>query len=268
MWDRWNDLLEASSMRESGPAASGGAESSAFEEALARCEYLVTRRRPLGLVYGTAGCGHSELLDTLANRFRHDHDTLTASVEGTAIDRAQLVSELALSLDIGDVGGSPDVQERAIHDRLAGLADCGRGVLVCLHHLDEADPPVLSALARLLRISGRRPALTVIASAESHPSPALCGLSREFGFVRIELSPWSAAETADTVVHRLRHMGGDAAVMDADILDAVRESTHGPPRDVERLCELLELARSQGDELELTADGIRAAAVELCNTAS
>ncbi|MEZ6067953.1 MAG: AAA family ATPase [Planctomycetaceae bacterium] len=235
----------------------------AVQEALARCDYLVSRRRPLGLVTGQPGVGRGRLLDMLLERLDEDMGCLIARFDATDLSRERLELELIHTLGLAGRPGSGTDRSIELRDRIEGLAECGRAVVVLIDHLDEANADTLQGLRVLLRTTAARPALTIIGTARPSIVDGLRQLASEFGFVRIELRNLTGDELVEHARDRLTRRGEATIALPSESEAALREITGGLPRDVERLCELLALARSIDDTNAITPERLRAAHAEL-----
>lgn len=229
------------------------------EEALARCEFLIEGRRPFGVLAGPAGCGKTHLLRELRAGTARPSKGGTLLLEMTGVDDRQFLRELADNFGLGLASDDSSLLLRAIRDRVEGESDCGRPTLLLLDHLDAAGEQALRIVRLLLNVAAASKSLTVIAAAR-HPLPAAVqALLDDFGSVRIELRPLAETETAQ-FVDAMLSSGGPPCSTQA--LAELQRLTAGQPRQLERLCELLRLAR-EVDAASLTPEMIRAAGDEL-----
>jgi general secretion pathway protein A len=72
--------------------------------------------------------------------------------------------------------------------------------------------------------------------------------------VKCLLRPFSAAETAEYVVHRLHAAGAGEAIFDPDAMAEIHRLTHGIPRRINRLCDLALLIGYAEQRKSLLAD--------------
>jgi len=236
------------------------------EEALARCEFLIQERRPLGVVGGGSGAGKSRLLRTLQGRGRSLACTPAALVDMTAADGLHLLRELADGWGLASRSRDRFELLRGLRDRCLGDAACGVGQLVLLDHLDQAAPDAFDLIRSLLNITAPSRALTVIA-ASRQPLPSLLQwLLADFGSIRIELGRLGPNETAEFVRATLDQFGREEVAIRPAALSELQRLSAGQARQLERLCELAALASTvEGTDI-LTPELIRAAHWELPET--
>lgn len=237
-----------------------------LQEALARCEFLVEQHRPFGLVTGPAGVGKSRLLSRLQQSIVRPSLSPPLHIDLTAADELQFLSDLADALAVGLVTGRRELF-RAIQDRLSGIADCGGHQLLLLDHLDDAHPQVLQTLAQLLRSPAAIGTLTIIAAVRNLQSPAVAALQQDFGWLRIELQPLEATQSAHSARQLLRRAGRHERSLPPDAVPELQRLTAGNPRQVQRLVELARLALDTDLDDSISPAALRASARELAVSA-
>jgi type II secretory pathway predicted ATPase ExeA len=241
----------------------GFTSTAAHDEALARCEFLLQRRRPWGLISGPAGTGKSALLRRLRSDSRALLGTSAVWMDATGAGDEQLLYEIAQGLGLGGVSRDPMQVSIAIRDRLDGQAQCEERRLVLIDHLDSAADSLLPSLRQLLRGASVNGAFTVIAAARVPLSAELQEIDLDFGSVAIEAPPLGRDETNEYLRGALRRGSLHERSFDLDAFDALFRLSGGRPRQIDRLCELALLAREVEQAERVSADLLAAAAQEM-----
>jgi general secretion pathway protein A len=234
------------------------------EEALARLEFLVERRRPCGIVLGPEGCGKSLLLRTFETQLRR-HSVHIARVEAAALDGTALLWQVHAALGLAPTPESaPLALWQELSDSLRALRDAGDHTVLLIDHADRLQDCGLSQVGRLLRTcaSSGTP-VTIILAARTPLSERLHDEAACCADLRIELAPLGRQETVDYVRGALLDAGGRRDLFDAGALAAVHERTGGRLGRIDRLCGLALLAAMADEHTTVSRDVIEAAAAEL-----
>ena len=228
-------------------------------EALARLDFLRESRCPFGLLLGSSGSGKSIVLTTFAARAQRD-GALVALVNAAASDELAFLVPLAIGLQI-EVENDAGHLWRRLLDRLEELKlECLTGVLL-LDDLDRAGPSVLAIVERLL---GRADAPLTIVAAARHETAARIGarLLDQTG-LRIDLSPWSEAETRDYLNTTLTNAGRLQPAFNDAATRRLFELSGGAPRKVNQLAQLALVAGAGQKLLQIDQGTVEAVQDEL-----
>lgn len=239
-------------------------ESTQHDEALARLYYLVEHRRQCGLLTGIGGTGKSLLLAILANQVRRTQRQ-AVWLDLLGLSGGELLWQVASQLNLAPIEGAPlSVLWRAVRDQLHALRLSQLQTVILVDRLDRADDDCAQMLERLLQLDqGPSCWVTLVAATRS---PALRGSSAgllERSDLRVELIPWTPADTSEYVRSALRRAGCDRELLDDEALQAVFECSRGIPRNVNRVCDLSLLAAMGQPVDTIDAATVHAASEEL-----
>jgi type II secretory pathway predicted ATPase ExeA len=238
------------------------------EEALARLHFLVDEHRRLGLCLGLAGGGKSMLLEVFARQLRRQGRQVV-NVALLGADLHEFLWRLA-----ADLGGNPplDASEfflwRAATERLAEQQQDRFETVVLLDDGDEAEPPVLDAIARLAecdRSSDSR--LTIVATAATMSIRQLTSRLLDQAELRIELDPWEQADTVGYVLAALRQAGRRDPLFTDEAMVRLHDLCDGIPRRITQLASLSLLAGAGQRAERIDAETVEAAFHELAAVA-
>jgi type II secretory pathway predicted ATPase ExeA len=238
------------------------------EEAVARLHFLVDEDRRFGLCLGPAGVGKSMLLEVFARQLRRQgRQVINIGLLGS--DLHQYLWRLA-----ADLGGNPplDASEfalwRSATERLQAHRLQRLDSVILLDDADEAEPPVLDAIARLAefdRSSDSR--LTIIATAATTNVRQLTGRLLDLAELRIELEPWEQADTIGYVLSALRQAGRRESVFVDEAMVRLHDLCDGIPRRINQLANLSLVAGAGHRAERIDADTVEAAFNELAAVA-
>ena len=239
-------------------------ESPVHEEALARLQFLVERRRRVGVLTGPTGTGKSLLLRVLLDQLQRGRYQ-GSLIDATGCDSVELTSRLAESFGIAvEEATSPAGLWCLIEDELRGRrAEQAATVLLC-DHLDRADAEACQTLDRLLAVWESIGCMATVIVAVEHVDTLphdsrllnLCDL-------RISLATLDRESTSDYITEHVVQAGCGRELFTDEALTAIFERTQGVPRAIDRLGDLSLLA-GMGESVE-TIDGamVTRAAAEL-----
>jgi type II secretory pathway predicted ATPase ExeA len=238
------------------------------EEALARLQFLADEHRRVGLCLGPAGGGKSMLSVVFARRLRRQgRQVINLGLIGA--DLHEFLWRLA-----ADLGGNPrsDASElslwRAATERLAEYRLEQLDTIVLLDDADEAEPPVLDAIARLAECQRSSDArLTIIATAATTSVRQLASRLVDQVELRIELEPWEQADTVGFVLSALRQAGRREPVFADEALVRLHELCDGIPRRINHLANLSLLAGAGQRAEQIDAETVESAFHELATLA-
>jgi type II secretory pathway predicted ATPase ExeA len=232
----------------------------AHEEALARLEFLVERRRLCGIVLGPEACGKSALLRKFETQLRRC-PVQVARLEAASALLWQVHAALGLAPTLES---APLALWQELSDSLRALRDAGDHAVLLIDHADRLQDCGLSVVGRLLRTWASSGApVTIILAARAPLPERLHDEAASCADLRIELAPLERQETVDYVRGALLDAGGRRDLFDAAALAAVHERTGGRLGRIDRLCGLALLAAMADEHTTVTRDVIEAAAAEL-----
>lgn len=212
--------------------------SASHEEAAARFEYLVEARRRVGVLLGESGVGKSLMLRVAADRLTRK-GCAVASVDVVGVGTRDLLWQLAASLGAAPRDTSDMVHLwRLVADRIAENRLQQTSTVLLVDDAGQAGPDVLTQLVRLARLDSTSAARwTMVLAAEPNQAARWNESLRELVDLRIELEPWSRADTIGYVQTSLVDAGRFDPVFDDEALSALCELTAGVPRRVIRLAD-------------------------------
>lgn len=213
--------------------------SASHDEALARLEYLVDARRRLGVLLGEGGVGKSLVLRVAAERFARK-GAAVAIVDAVGVSTREFLWQLASSLGAAPRDTSDSVHLwRLVVDRLAENRLQQTSTVLLVDDAGQAGPDVIVQLARLARLETAPTARwTIVLAAEAAQAARWSETLREQVDLRIDLEPWSEADTIGFVQTSLVDAGRFDPVFEHDALTTIHDLTQGVPRRVVRLADL------------------------------
>ncbi len=228
------------------------------EEALARLEWLVAERQRCGIVTGDAGAGKSHLAVTAARRLGGLGCEVAVLSLGGLPEGAWLDLLLErLPLDAA-TRAEPARPWQKLEDRLRENALMERPTVIVCDDIDRGPADAADGLARIAAAAEPRFAWSlVVATATPAGIGRVPDALRQRAAVRIELTPWTDAETVGYLGWELARHGRRADCFTPAAADALARFAGGVPRDVCRLARLA-LVAAAGDG----ADQVDAATVE------
>jgi general secretion pathway protein A len=214
------------------------------QAALLKLRYAVENQRGGAILAGPSGSGKTLLVRMLR--------TLLAPRCAPVVHLVfpQMPTDQFLAYAAGELTGDaaadrpPAVSRsvRQIEQFLAGNVQRGQHAALVVdeaHLLDDAQTWEALRLLMNFEYCGR-PGLTLLVAGQTGILPTLDRmpqLEERFG-VKCLLRPFSQAETAQYVTHRLQAAGADPAVFDREALAEIHRLTHGIPRQINRLGDL------------------------------
>jgi general secretion pathway protein A len=234
------------------------------EEALARLEYLVEARRRLGVLVGDAGVGKSLVLRVARERLARKGAEV-ALVDALGSGTRDLLWQLAAALGTAPREASevPHLW-RLVADRIAENRLQQISTVLLVDDAGQAGPDVLTQLRRLARLDATPAAQwTIVLVAEAQQAARWPESLRESVDLRIELEPWSEADTIGFVQTSLVEAGRLEPIFEDEALAAMYDLTSGVPRRVARLAEFALVAGAAVDLDRIDATMVQTAYDEM-----
>lgn len=231
------------------PPLPGGLNPSAFypnpthDEALARMNFLVGRRRGVGLLLGGAGSGKSLVLEVLAAQVRL-RGGVAVRVSLDALEPEELLAALAVGcgLDPDRDATLPQLWRQFV-DRLAEHRYQKLRTVLLLDDADRSLAAVRDQIGRLAQLEdGRATRLTWILAARPEHASRLGARLMELTDLRIDLAPWELADTDGYLRHALARAGRTEETFIPAALGRLHAVTQGSPRAINQVAELALLA--------------------------
>ena len=219
----------------------------AQEEPLARLEWLVAEQQRLGLILGPGGCGKSHLAAMAVRRLAgFGAEAVLLSLRGLREgDWLELLLD-RLPLD-PRCAAEPLRPWQKLENRLRENTLMERPTALLFDDLQEATPDALAGIERLVSAAEPRfgrllviGTLAVEADGEVVPHGGLpCGHLFEQAAVRVELTPWSEADTTAFLHWALQRAGRRVELFGEASAATLARLAAGVPRQI---CQLARLA--------------------------
>jgi type II secretory pathway predicted ATPase ExeA len=238
--------------------------SAGHNEALARLEYLVDARRRLGVLLGTSGMGKSLVLRVVAKRLARS-GAVVVTLDAIGLGTREFLWQLAAGLGAAPRYDAEVIQLwRLVADRVAENRLLQVNTVLLVDEAGQAGPDVLTQLVRLARLDSSPAARwTIVLAAEPDQAARWNESIRELVDLRIDLGPWSEADTIGYVQTSLVDAGRFDPVFETDALSAVHELSGGVPRRVVRLADFALLAGAAAELNSIDAATVHAAYGEM-----
>ena len=230
------------------------------QAALLKLRYAVESQRGGAILAGPSGSGKTLLVNMLRTMLAPQCTPVVHLVF------PQMPTDQFLAYAAGELCGDPAIHRapelhhsiRQIEQFLSANVQRGQHAVLVVdeaHLLDDAQAWEALRLLMNFEWSGR-PGLTLLLVGQTGILPTLDRMSQleERLGVKCLLRPFSPAETAEYVAHRLQVDGADPAVFDRDALAEIHRLTHGIPRRINRLCDLALLIGYAEQRKSLSAD--------------
>lgn len=218
-------------------------------EALARLMYLVEQRHRLGVVLGPAGGGKSLLLERCSRRLRAT-GCQVARVDLIGRELRELLWLLAAGWGVNpEAGWQPFELWRAVTDRLIENRWQQLPTIALIDDADEATPETLTQIVRLVQ-SEPTDWLTVILTCRTDRVAFLGRRLLELAELRVDLVPWSLANTREYVERSLHRAGRKQPAFSDGAIERLHELSGGIARRVGVLADL-SLVAAAGGQLPL-----------------
>ena len=217
----------------SSPSREALQQSPVHAEALARLDFLLESRAPLGLLIGSSGGGKTSVLTEFAQQARRG-GILSALVPCGGNETffwSRIASGLHAEPDNDCVHPWPQIVDRLEELRLEGV----RAVLL-LDDLDRAAAPVVTCVEQLISIADSP--LTAVCSARPETLNRLGSRLLGLAALRIDLAPWTESETCAYLDSTTSKTGRGQPLFDNTAARRLFELSGGAPRRVNQLAQL------------------------------
>lgn len=239
------------------PAAAREAltDSPVHVEALARLDFLLECKSPLGLLLGPAGSGKTTVLAAFAEQARR-RGHLPALINCCG-DDSFVFSRIATGIQAEAASDGTQLW-RPIVERLEEIRLEGLTAVLLLDDLDRATSAVLSHVEQLLSIPDAP--VTVVASARPETVGRLGSRLLEQVSLRIDMAPWTEGEVCAYLDTTIAKAGRAQPAFDTAAAKRLFELSGGAPRRVNQLAQLA-LVAGAGQKLvqvdEATIDAVQ-----------
>jgi type II secretory pathway predicted ATPase ExeA len=204
----------------------------------------------VALLVGMRGVGKSIAARRFAAQCRRQGRPV-ATVSAAGLSPRELLWQIAAQWSLGPQGAD---DAPALLRRLADFAAASQlhpaGGVLLLDDAEQAGPDLHAQLARLLALAGNRSWLTLVLTASPSGVGRLGEQLLDAVDLRVDLEPWTEAETVGYVQHALVEAGCDQPVFDDEALTALYHLSDGVPRRVNRVADhALLLAAAEGHDM-------------------
>jgi general secretion pathway protein A len=241
--------------------------------AMLKLRYAIENRQAGALLAGASGVGKTQLISTLLARLP-EHLAPRVHLVFPQMPPDQLLAYIAAELGESDAAAPvTTIQEsaRRIEKILQENARRGRHAVVVV---DEAqllvDSGALETMRLLLNFETTNGAgLTLLLVGQPGILPSLDrlpALEERLG-VKCLMRPFTPAETAGYVTHRLQVAGAEANIFTVDAIESLHALSSGIPRRINRLADLALLIGFAEERDEIAAAQVESVSEELVTVA-
>ena len=212
----------------------------AQEEALARLEWLVDEQQRLGLVVGPSGSGKSHLAAKAVRRLGAlGAEAVLLSLRG--LRDGDWLELLLDRLPLDPLSAAEPLRPwQKLENRLRENTLLERPTALVFDDLHEATADALAGIERLVSAAEPRfSRLLVVGTVAEHAASQLAGDLVGRAAVRVDLAPWSEAETTRFLAWALARTGRSAALVSDSAAATLTRLASGVPRTI---CQLARLA--------------------------
>lgn len=235
-----------------------------YEEALARCGFLVEGHRQGGLLLGPSGCGKTLLLKVFVRRMRRSRRA-AALVNLAGLDEHELLWQLSAQLGLAPEMATTRFELwRRLNDRIVENRLQQFDTILAFDDVDQTSPECLQAVGRLCQLDSTAPSrLTCLFALHSAEPRRRMATLTDLAELRIELEPLDQQETERYIVEQLEQAGRTEPIFETDALRCIYECSRGIPRRINRLCDFSLVAGAAAQVEVIPADVVESVYAEL-----
>ncbi len=211
--------------------------SGTVDEAIRRCDFLISQRKQLGLLIGPGGSGKTTLLRQLIQtRFFLATDEHLCLLNFLGQSPLALTHQAVLQLDPDSPIGVHSIEEHLlrIHDMATSLRTVGHHTILLFDDAKMLTEPQLELFLRLSRIPG----VTSILALDEEVLVDLPKWVVDYSDLRIELPAWDLELVAEYFDFAISGAGGDPEIFDAQAITRIQELSEGLPKRIAKIADL------------------------------
>jgi type II secretory pathway predicted ATPase ExeA len=214
----------------------------AFDEALARLNYLVEQQGRLGLLLGAPGTGKTSVAQRFVARLRRQ-GVPAALLGGRGCTEPAFLQQLARAWQLPRALDEAGRAWELLDVQMAEWHYEQQAVVLVLDDADRASVAVRQQIEQLLHLAATNQTRLTTFLAGSPEQVTHMGASLlEQVELRIDLLPWNEDETAEHVARTIFQSGGEHPIFTDDAITALHELSGGIPRKVDQIAQLALLA--------------------------
>jgi type II secretory pathway predicted ATPase ExeA len=220
-----------------GPTGRGTFTAGTIEEALARCEFLVTQEKRLGLLIGPSGVGKTTFLKhyTRARNSQNTRESV-ATIDLRCADAESAPHRILNGLTPNqEVTKSTSDCWSKINDHLFAESAIGHRTVLLLDNLQDVNDDVYQSLMQLWSVPIR---WSMIITLDDHSIVNLPRWILDQCELKIDLPSWDLGQTADYFDFAIQQAGGDDSIFNGQAITRIQELSDGIPRKIAQISEL------------------------------
>ncbi len=238
------------------------------EEALARFEFLVENKRPLGVLVGASGVGKTSFLRHIAGscpRYAGIPNVNVVYVSMLGLAAGELFGEAYRAL----CGGRLDTADHRTWRKLLdyfSAAQCEGTHTVAL--VDDVESSSSAAEEDLNRLVATSSPLTVVMAVESQLGTTVSRNLWERSDLQIELPTWGAEQVAEFLTWNCNRLGRSVSPFTPTAVARIQELSHGIARRVVQLADLALVAGAVAHRESVDVECVEQVSAELPRSAN
>jgi len=224
-----------------------------IEEALARCEVLVSQEKRLRLVIGPSGVGKTTFLKHFCRtRLSRSSRENLAIIDLRCADGDSVPSRILQGLAPGL--NSPESRQGGwskIDDYLFSEFAIGHRTVLMLDNLHDVSDDAFHAISQLWSMKNR---WSMLLSLDDESMVNLPRWILDQCELRIDLPNWDLGQTADYFDFALNQVGSDENLFNGQAITRIQELSEGIPRKIAQISELALVAGSVRKQQIVTSE--------------